>query len=245
MGRTHLLALLKCFFRTYFIGSMYNTKGLQNLGLLYVMDPGLKLFYGKDTKEYLKARGRYLSHYNSHPYFLPLLAGYFLFIECRISQKMISPKSLETIKETSAYTLSAIGDSFFGGSLLVTWALTEVLLVLYGQKTFALLFLLASFFTLQAFRFALFWKGWTRGLAFFQLLKEINLIEWSNRLKILNGFILVWIWYRISCLSSYDHFNFFLLGGIVVSISSFLIYRNQIPREILVVLFFVVMMFFL
>ncbi|WP_459874933.1 PTS system mannose/fructose/sorbose family transporter subunit IID [Desulfothermus naphthae] len=234
MGKKELYTLLKCFFRTYFIGCMFNTKGLQNLGLLYIMDPGLRLFYGENQKEYRKARERYLSHYNSHPFFLPLLVGYFLFIESRISQKMISPKALTAIKETSAYTLSAIGDSFFGGSLLVTWAFAEVLLILYGQKFWALLFFIFAFFSLQLFRFIIFWKGWSRGLAFFQWMKNINLIGWANKLKIINGIFLVFIWYRISCLSNYNHLTFFLIGGIVIFISSFLVYKNVISRELLI-----------
>ncbi|WP_461833141.1 PTS system mannose/fructose/sorbose family transporter subunit IID [Desulfothermus sp.] len=245
MSKKELSTLITCFFRTYFIGSMFNTKGLQNFGLLYIMEPGLRLFYGDNLSEYKKARQRYLSHYNSHPYFLPLLVGYFLFIESRISQKMISPKALEAIKETSAYTLSAIGDSFFGGSLLVTWALAEVLFVLYGQKIWGLIFFIFSFLILQLFRFVIFWKGWSRGLAFFQQMKEINLIGWANRLKIINGVLLVFVWYRISCLSKYDHLHFFLIGGIVISISSFLVYKNIISRELLVVIFVAGILFFL
>jgi len=245
MGKKELCTLIKCFFRTYLIGSMFNTKGLQNFGLLYIMDPGLRLFYGDNLAEYKKARERYLSHYNSHPYFLPLLVGYFLFIESRISQKMISPKALEAIKETSAYTLSAIGDSFFGGSLLVTWALVEILFLLYGQKIWGLIFLIFSFLILQLFRFVIFWKGWSKGLAFFQQMKEINLIGWANRLKIINGLLLVFVWYRISCLSKYDHLYFFLIGGIVIFISSFLVYKNIISRELLVGIFVAGILFFL
>ena len=76
-------------------------------------------------------------------------------------------------------------------------------------------------------------------------MKEINLIGWANRLKIINGLLLVFVWYRISCLSKYDHLYFFLIGGIVISISSFLVYKNIISRELLVVILVAGILFFL
>ncbi len=236
MGRDELKTLFSCFLRTYLIGSMYNTKGLQNLGLLYIMDPGLKMFYKDRPDEYFEARKRYLGHYNSHPYFLPLLVGYFLFLESKIAQGIINRDSLETIKQTSAYTLSALGDSLFEGSLIVSWAFIEILFLLYDLKIFAISFFILCFFILQLFRFIVFWEGWSKGLSFFQYLREANLIEWSNRIKILNGFFLVWIWYRICCLSHYNLIIFFFVGGLALAIFSFLVYRHVVIRELVVAL---------
>ncbi len=234
MAKNDLRVLIKCFFRTYLLGSLYNNKGLQNLGLLYIMEPGLRLFYKDKRDKYLEARERYLSHYNSHPYLLPFLVGYFLFLESRIAQEIISPNSLNTIKETSAYTLSAIGDSFFGGSLLTGWALCEVLFLLYGQRLGAVLFFIGSFLLLQLFRFVIFWQGWTRGLLFFQYMKEINLIEWSNRIKMINAILIVWVWTKVSfLLNIYNHAIVFLIGGILIGVFSYLVHKHFISREIL------------
>jgi len=244
MGTKELKVLIKCFVRTYFIGSMYNTKGLQNLGLLYIMEPGLQMLYKDSPDKYLEARKRYLSHYNSHPYLLPFLVGYFLFLESRISQGIISPNSLNAIKETSAYTLSAIGDSFFGGSLLVGWALIEILFLLYNLKFQAVAFFFISFLLLQAFRFTIFWKGWNQGLSFFQYMREINLIEWSNRIKMVNAVLLVWIWKRISYLYMSDHFVVFVIGGIVFALLSYLVRKFFVPREVLFIIGLLVIILF-
>lgn len=36
--------LLRVFLRTYMVGATFNTKGMQNVGLAYVMDPGCARF---------------------------------------------------------------------------------------------------------------------------------------------------------------------------------------------------------
>jgi PTS system mannose-specific IID component len=208
------------------------------------MEPGLQMLYKDSPDKYLEARKRYLSHYNSHPYLLPFLVGYFLFLESRISQGIISPNSLNAIKETSAYTLSAIGDSFFGGSLLVGWALIEILFLLYNLKFQAVAFFFISFLLLQAFRFTIFWKGWNQGLSFFQYMREINLIEWSNRIKMVNAVLLVWIWKRISYLYMSDHFVVFVIGGIVFALLSYLVRKFFVPREVLFIIGLLVIILF-
>ena len=37
--------LLSCFWRTYLVGAGFNTRGLQNIGLSYAMDPGLRAIH--------------------------------------------------------------------------------------------------------------------------------------------------------------------------------------------------------
>jgi len=236
--------LLRCFFRSYLIGAAYNTKGLQNLGLLYVMEPGLRLFYKDHPRGYMEARKRYLDLYNSHPYFLPFLVGYFLFLESRIAQGLVAPDGLKAVKQTSAYTLSAIGDSFFGGSLFVFWSLVEVLFILYGMHFLVLLWPIIFFVLLQLFRFFLFWRGWKRGLSFLQGLKALDLVSWSHWIKILNAFLLVLIWKRLCLFSPYPHILLFFSGGICLGIMAFVGNRYDRAREFLVIGGIVFLIFF-
>lgn len=236
MVKEQFSVLLKCFFRTYFIGSMYNTKGLQNLGLLYVMDPGLKFFYKNSTDKLMDARKRYLSHYNSHPYLLPFLVGYFLFLESRIAKGMLPKDSLTTIKTTTAYTLSALGDSFFGGSLLVLWSFVEIILLLNNHITWALVFFLFTFILLQCFRFFLFWQGFNKGLSFFEVIKSMDLIQWSNRIKIINSILLIFIWQKIVNLAKLLPQSLsFIIGGVIVGLFSFVVYKQYVLREAIVI----------
>lgn len=188
--------LLRCFLRTYCIGANFNTRGVQNIGLSYAMDPGLKAIY-LDPEKLRQARKRYVGLYSCHPYWAPLLVGYFLFLEMKISRKMISDKALERVKQTATYTLSAIGDSFFSGSFLVFWSLVLVLLLLLGLKPAAFCWVAFWFMLLQFFKIYIFWQGWTRGLTFFQRLKQMNLINWGQRLKYANAGLLLGIWFIV------------------------------------------------
>ena len=188
-----LQTLLRCFFRSYCIGANFNTRGLQNIGLSFAMDPGLQAVY-PDPEALREARKRYLSLFNCHPFWTPLLVGYFLFLEVKISRKMISGDTLKNVKTTATYTLSAIGDSFFSGSLLVFWSLILSLLLLLQMRAMALAWFAVWFLLLQLFKFYIFWQGWTQGLTFFQRLKQMNLINWGQRLKYVNAVLLLAIW---------------------------------------------------
>ncbi|MCF8104626.1 MAG: PTS system mannose/fructose/sorbose family transporter subunit IID [Desulfohalobiaceae bacterium] len=233
-----LAILLRCFFRTYFIGANFNTKGLQNIGLSYAMDPGLKALYA-EPEELRQARERYLGIYNCHPYWTPLLVGYFLFLELKISRKIISETSLEKVKKTATYTLSAIGDSFFSGSFLVFWSLVLVLLLLTGLKQVALLWFIVCFVLLQLFKIYIFWQGWTKGLTFFQRLKQMNLINWGQRLKYVNAGLLFLIWVTV--------FPFpkpalhFALASCALGLAIWLVWYRLFAREFLLLVYGVIL----
>ncbi len=188
-----LQTLLRCFFRSYCIGANFNTKGLQNIGLSFAMDPGLQKIY-TNPEELRQARIRYLGLFNCHPYWTPLLVGYFLFLEVKIARKVISEDTFKNVKTTATYTLSAIGDSFFSGSFLVFWSLILILLLKLEMRAWALMWFAVWFCCLQLFKLYIFWQGWTRGLTFFQGLKRMNLINWGQRLKYFNAGLLPAIW---------------------------------------------------
>ena len=225
-----LETLLRCFARTYFIGANFNTKGLQNIGLSYAMDPGLKALY-PDPEDLRQARERYLGIYNCHPYWAPLLVGYFLFLELKISRKVISESALEKVKQTATYTLSAIGDSFFSGSFLVFWSLLLVLLLLVGLKQIAVLWFSVCFVLLQLFKIYIFWQGWIRGLTYFQRLKQMNLINWGQRLKYVNAGLLLLIWVIISPFSRSP--LAFVLASCVLGLAVWLLWYRSVAREFL------------
>ncbi|HMB30985.1 MAG TPA: PTS system mannose/fructose/sorbose family transporter subunit IID [Desulfohalobiaceae bacterium] len=242
--KVQISTLICCFWRTYFIGANFNTRGLQNIGLVYAMDPGLRSLY-RDAKKLYKARKRYLELYNSHPYWTPLLVGYFLFLETKIAQGLVSPQSLKKVKTTATNTLSAIGDSFFGGSLLIFWSLVCIILLLTGLWKLAFLWLIIVMAAIQGFKMATFWLGWTRGLTFLQKLKHMNLVNWGQRIKICNALLLVWILIEVNPFSMSS--PIFLLALTVLGIMSWCIAQRLICREILIsgILFAMIVCFFI
>jgi PTS system mannose-specific IID component len=231
--KPELKTLMRCFVRTYFIGAAFNTRGLQNIGLAYAMEPGLKAFY-TDEKELKKARKRHLALYNTHPYWTPLLVGYFLFLEAKTARGLLAPSSLNKVKSTAAYTLSAIGDSFFGGSLLVCWSLIATLLSLTLSAWAGLAWLGVSLVCLQVFKLSTFWLGWRQGLTFFEKLRRLNLINWGQRIKYVNAGLLLGLW-LVMYPQELRVVPFFLSSALIGAASLAVLHRF-VPRELVLAL---------
>ncbi|MBT8764227.1 PTS system mannose/fructose/sorbose family transporter subunit IID [Desulfohalobiaceae bacterium Ax17] len=196
MPNLDVKTLGQCFWRTYLIGSAFNTRGLQNIGLIYALDPGLRILY-PDQKRLLKARKRYLKLYNSHPFWAPLLVGIFLYLENKIARGLLPANTLPKVKSTMVYTLSAIGDSFFGGSLLITWSLSTILFLFCGLTRVAVVWGILWFVGLQFFKIYTFYKGFSEGLDFLGRLKSWDLINLGRVFKTVNALLLLIIWFII------------------------------------------------
>ncbi|WP_456324134.1 PTS system mannose/fructose/sorbose family transporter subunit IID [Desulfonauticus submarinus] len=187
--------LLQCFLRTYFIGSVFNTRGLQNIGLAYALDPALRVFYKEDLKSLRKARMRYLRKvYNCHPFWSPFLVGIFLSLEQKIIKKELELKDYQKFRPTIVYTFSAIGDSFFGGSLLPNWALFTSIFIVLGWYKAVFFVSLILFLGLQIFKIYTFILGYKKGVLALQTLGKWNLIDVGQYIKLINtGLILIFI----------------------------------------------------
>lgn len=181
--------LLRIFLRTYLVGATFNTKGMQNVGLAYVMEPGLRALHAGNSVLLKQARGRYLKHYNSHPFWTPLLVGIFLSMEKKIALGLLSGDILPKLRSTTVYTLSALGDSFFGGSFLVLWSLVCANLAVAGRIWLLLAWICLCLGALQLFKAYTFGRGYAQGLSFLQRLKSWNLIDWGRRLKFANALL--------------------------------------------------------
>jgi len=190
------MAFVRSFMRCYMSGTGFNTRGMQNIGLMYAMQPGLFAIH-KDPKALRAAQKRYVRHYQSHPFWMPCLVGIFLNVESAIAENRFPPKMLSKVKDTTAYTLSAIGDSVFAGSLLIFWVLLTICLLLSGQSTASFVLGLSFWVGLQLFRAYTFTCGVKHGFKFLERLKRWNLINWGRRVKYANAALLLWLWILI------------------------------------------------
>ena len=234
------LACVRSFLRSYFVGAGFNTRGLQNIGFSYAMQPGLEAIY-KNPEDLSKARRRYVKHYNSHPFWGPLLIAIFLSIEMQIEAGNFPVALLDKVKNTTSYTLSAIGDSVFAGSALIFWALATVSLLLAGLQTQALLLGFTSLVGLQVFKVYTFWAGINKGLSFLDELKKWSLINWGERLKFGNAVVLLVIWAQLWPEGA-NMFQWYG-GAATLGLLGWLIGTGKISREIVAVLFVVVSLF--
>ncbi|MFP4034147.1 MAG: PTS system mannose/fructose/sorbose family transporter subunit IID [Desulfovermiculus sp.] len=223
--------LFRCFWRTYLIGANFNTRGLQNIGLSFAMEPGLRAIHASESA-LQAARTRYVGLFNTHPYFMPLLVGAFLFLEKNIAQGMIPSTAQNTFQNTATYTLSALGDSVFGGSLLVFWSLCMTLFLVAGWYGAATFWFVLFFLGLQIFKGITFWLGFSQGLAFFQRLRQMNLMYWGYWIKVANAVCILALWSLIYPFPLHPLWFAGLtsaMGG-----AGWLIYRGMLPREVIV-----------
>lgn len=185
--------LASCLARTYLVGAAFNPRGMQNVGLAFAMDPGLTAIY-KDQSRLAEARARYARHYNTHPFWTPMLVGVFLSMERKIARGLFPAQMMDGVKGTTVYTLSAIGDSLFGGSVMVLWSICTIILLAAGWPGWAAALGAACFLALQCFKAATFLLGFREGLNVLRRFRGWDLINWGQRLKVVNGVLLVVFW---------------------------------------------------
>jgi PTS system mannose-specific IID component len=231
-------ALVNCYLRCYLAGACFNARGYYSVGLSYAMDPGLRAIH-RSPQALMEARGRYVNHFNTHLFWLPCLVGIFLTAERHVAAGHMPAKMIERLKDTAGYTLSGIGDSVFAGSLLIFWALSSICLLLAGYRTLPLLVGAGFFVGLQFFRVYTFWAGHRRGLAFLEGLRRWDLINWGQRIKLLNGLLLLCLWLLAWPRPLlWTDWIYMTLG--MAFFARFLQHR-QVPREVVLVAFLLVM----
>lgn len=225
--------LLRCFLRCYLVGAAFNTRGMQNVGLAYAVDPGLTAIHGQEA-ELRQARKRHVTHYNTHPFWTPLIVGVFLATERKIARGLFPVQVMENVRGTMVYTLSAIGDSFFGGSVLVCWSLTTACLLALELPGLALWLGVTCFLGLQCFKAATFWYGFREGFTVLQRLKRWRLIDWGQRVKMVNGALLAVLWYLVwPVRPGMVHWVAFALG--MAGLAA-LVRKTSVGREVLMAL---------
>lgn len=171
------------------LNSVYNSRGLQSLGFLYSILPGLRALHS-DDEVFAQSCARYSRHFNCHVVWAPFLCGAFLNAEKQIADGVISEDFVDMFKETTLNSLSAVGDSFISGSLIVAVMLVMSCLVmitnLHALWIFALLWILLALFV----KVLTFYMGLSKGFTMLRHIRRLNLINKGDNLKILNGILL-------------------------------------------------------
>ncbi len=228
-----LATLLQCFIRTYLVGAAFNTRGMQNVGLVFILEPGLRAVY-PSHKALRRARKRYLKHYNCHFFWTPALAGIFLSLEKDIAAGRFPEQMLRNVTNTTVYTLSAIGDSVFGGSLLTFWSLVASCLLAADRPDWALAWGIGWFVVLQCFKLWTFVAGLKNGLKMLKQLKRWDLINWGRRLKMVNALVMTAFLY-LAWPGQFQPWQWAMAAAALAS-AAWLVSRTLVSREIVVAL---------
>ena len=184
---------MSCFLRCYLVGAAFNTRGLQHVGLAYAMEPGLVRLY-PDPAVRNEVFERYLKLYNTHFFWTPLLVGLFLSLEEKIAQGLAPAEMLDNVKTTTAFTLSAIGDTFFSASVMGLWGISAACLAASGRYGLLLAAAAVLFVTAQVFKAVTFRTGYREGFQVLRRLKRWDLVNLGRRIKMANAVLLAVFW---------------------------------------------------
>ena len=230
-------AINACFLRSYFTGAAFNFRGLQNIGLLYALEPVLGAMY-RDEAALREARGRYMWHFNTHPLWVPLLLGMFINLEQSVSREVLPSQGMVALKNTACYTLSGIGDSVFSGSLMPMWGLIMCCLLVSGLPWVALGVFLGAVALTQIFRLYTFSAGLRYGLGVIEKLRSYDIMQWGQRIKMLNGCLLGLLLYLIipAPLAGLE----LLIIALGLAGGGWLIFRRKFPRFLVAAAAFVI-----
>lgn len=227
-GELNARTLAACFLRCYFVGAAYNTRGLQHVGLAYAMEPGLVVLY-PDPQTRDKVFTRYLDLYNTHFFWTPLLVGLFLSLEAKIAQGTIPADMLDNVKTTTAFTLSAIGDTFFSASIMGLWGLSAACLVAGGLYVPLAALAGGLFIAVQVFKAVTFRAGYREGFQVLRRLRRWDLVNLGRRIKLVNAGLLAVFWMLAHPLNKASSMADAVLIGILAAWAAT---RPSVSREI-------------
>jgi PTS system mannose-specific IID component len=168
----------------------FNIQGLQNIGLTYAMFPGLRELYPDDHALALSCR-RYALFHNCHSLWNPFLVGAFLNAELGIAAGRYNPEILYAGRNITLNSLSAIGDSFYSGSVVTAYFLLLALLCSNNYILPACLSVVICILAALAFKAVSFYLGFRRGFEAVSMLKYFNLINIGDYIKIFSAFTLL------------------------------------------------------
>ncbi|PLX77385.1 MAG: hypothetical protein C0614_09570, partial [Desulfuromonas sp.] len=107
--------LFRVFVRSLFIQTSWNFERLQNLGLFYMLLPGLRDIYGVSPPP--DVCERHTSYFNTHPYMASLVAGCCLRMEEKVANREQLLVDVQTFKNMVIAPFAAMGDALFWGAI--------------------------------------------------------------------------------------------------------------------------------
>ncbi|MDO5484620.1 MAG: PTS system mannose/fructose/sorbose family transporter subunit IID, partial [Desulfovibrionaceae bacterium] len=222
---------LNCLARTFCINAAVTARGMQQIGLAFVLAPALCHLY-PDAGDRTRAFARYGGHSNTHVFMIPLYVGIVLSLEGHIARASLPESAPASLRDTLGTTLSALGDSLFSGTLLPLWALGCICLILAGHQEMALFASLALWVLLTVTRILSFFMALRHGIAVLAWLKKLDLINWADRLKYVNAVLIALIIWQMGVANGLG-WQLCAAALTLLPLAAWLVGRLRLPRILL------------
>lgn len=129
---------IKIYFRIFLLQGFWNFARLQNVGMLYIMEPALRRIYEGRPQVYSRAKTRNLETFNTHP----AMSGYSIGAMIKQEEKLAEKEGDELLEEerewriiraSTANTAASIGDRLFWATLKPLSLVFSFVILFVGQ----------------------------------------------------------------------------------------------------------------
>lgn len=129
---------IKIYFRIFLLQGFWNFARLQNVGMLYIMEPALRRIYEGRPQVYSRAKSRNLETFNTHP----AMSGYSIGAMIKQEEKLAEKEGDELLEEerewriiraSTANTAASIGDRLFWATLKPLSLVFSFVILFVGQ----------------------------------------------------------------------------------------------------------------
>src|SRR5947209_8237698 len=109
------IALIRTFFRSFFLQSLWNFERMQNIGFAFSMEPLLRRAH-RSRESFARSLRRQCEYFNVHPYFAPIVMGVIYNKEKSLAETARSEDpTLTVLKNTMGGAFGAVGDHVIWG----------------------------------------------------------------------------------------------------------------------------------
>ncbi|HGY57439.1 MAG TPA: hypothetical protein ENK44_17155 [Caldithrix abyssi] len=180
------------YLRSFFIQTVWNFKGMVSLGLCYALIPVAKRLY--NTKEDLKAfLQRYLSFFNTHPYFSSFALGSLAALEENYANgRLDDPEQIVKFRNAIIGPLGLVGDQLFWAGIKPASILAGIAGLIVTDSLSIKLIYLALFLILYNaphlyIRYMGLKEGYKQSFGVYKILKIEHFNFLLNPYKIIGG----------------------------------------------------------
>lgn len=182
MSRLSRLMLTRIAFRSFFLQSSWNYRGMMSMGFLYAISPALDSIHdSQHARE--DAYMRHLEYFNTNPYLSSIVMGVTLALEERLSRGEIAEDIIHDTKEGLMTACAAIGDGLFWDSWRPFVAAAALTFAFGNYLLTPLIFLALYNLPHLYFRFAgVFW-GYYQGTHVIRSLRQFRFPQIRQNLR--------------------------------------------------------------
>lgn len=174
--------LIRVAFRSFFLQSSWNYRGMMSMGFLYAISPGLDRLHERGPSREA-AYLRNLEYFNTNPYFASVVMGVTLALEERLSKGEIGEDIIRDTKEGLMTACAAIGDGLFWDSWRPFVAVASLAFAFGNYMLTPLIFLAIYNLPHLYFRFAgIFW-GYREGTHVIRSLRQFQFPQIRQSLR--------------------------------------------------------------